>query len=133
MKALTQPSADHLNLYIGMLFALAFIGYFLYTTFGGKPKLHAEQLLLSDVVEETSKGPNEFHKLLDQSGPYAREADGLLTQEALLKLKKCITMKAVGQFKARREELMQERILLLKNNDQQKYAQAVQKSIDEYR
>jgi hypothetical protein len=29
---------------------MAFIGYFMYSTFSGKPKLHAEQLLLSDVV-----------------------------------------------------------------------------------
>lgn len=38
-----QPSADHLNIYIGLLLAMAFLGYFLFTAFGSdKPKLHKE-------------------------------------------------------------------------------------------
>jgi fucose permease len=50
MKAVKEPSSDNINLYVSILFAMAFIGYFMYSTFSGKPKLHAEQLLLSDVV-----------------------------------------------------------------------------------
>ena len=30
MAAVKEPSASHINIYVGMAFALAFIGYFLY-------------------------------------------------------------------------------------------------------
>jgi hypothetical protein len=30
MAAVKEPSANHINVYVGMAFALAFIGYFLY-------------------------------------------------------------------------------------------------------
>lgn len=115
-----QPSADHLNIYIGLLLAMAFLGYFLYTAFGSdKPKLHKEQLHLSDLVDTTTDSVNKdsaFHKKLDQAGPYAREPTGILTKESVLKLRRAISEKAYCDFKDRREELMNERVALIKQN-----------------
>jgi hypothetical protein len=120
-----QPSADHLNIYIGLILAMAFLGYFLYTTFGSdKPKTIKEQLYLSDLVDTTSESVNKdsaFHKKLDQEGPYAREPSGILTKESLLKLRRAISEKAYFEFKERREELMQERIAFMKQNKQSEY------------
>lgn len=104
---------------------MAFLGYFLYTVFGSdKPKLHKEQLHLSDLVDATSESVNKdsaFHKKLDQEGPYAREPSGILTIESILKLRRAISEKAYLEFKERREELMQERIAMLKQNKQPEY------------
>ena len=120
-----QPSADHLNIYIGLILAMAFLGYFLYTTFGSdKPKTIKEQLYLSDLVDTTSESVNKdsaFHKKLDQEGPYAREPSGLLTKESLLKLRRAISEKAYFEFKERREELMQERIAFMKQHKHSEY------------
>ena len=120
-----QPSADHLNIYIGLILAMAFLGYFLYTAIGtDKPKTIKEQLYLSDLVDTTSESVNKdsaFHKKLDQEGPYAREPSGILTKESLLKLRRAISEKAYFEFKERREELMQERIAFMKQNKQSEY------------
>lgn len=125
MVSVQQPSADHLNIYIGLILAMAFLGYFLYTTFGSdKPKTIKEQLYLSDLVDTTSESVNKdsaFHKKLDQEGPYAREPSGILTKESLLKLRRAISEKAYFEFKERREELMQERIAFMKQNKQSEY------------
>ena len=50
MKSIQEPSADYMTVYIGMAIVLAFIGFFLYQALGlGKPKMHSQQLLLSDL------------------------------------------------------------------------------------
>lgn len=71
--------------------------------------------------------------MLDQAGPYAREPTGILTKESVLKLRRAISEKAYQDFKDRREELMNERVALMKQNKQQEYTQAVGRSINEYR
>lgn len=120
MKAIKEPSTDYMNLYVGLLFVMAFIGYFLYSNFGGNPKLHAEQLLLSDVVASTEQNnSSDFHKALDQAGPFARDTNGTLTKDSTLKLRRMITERAYLDFRDRREELMGERIVFLRSNDQQ--------------
>lgn len=69
MQAVKEPSADHLYIYIGMVIAMAFLGFFVYRALGvGKPKLHKEQLLLSDVVDSSITAVDKdaaFHKKLD--------------------------------------------------------------------
>ena len=128
---------DHLNIYIGLLLAISFIGYFLFTAFGsGKPKYHTEQFRVSDLVDTTTDSVHKdssFHKKLDQEGPFAREPTGILTKDALIKLRRVISEKAYLDFKERREELMGERVSLMKQNKQQEYMQAVGRSINEYR
>ena len=85
---------DHLNIYIGLLLAISFIGYFLFTAFGsGKPKYHTEQFRVSDLVDTTTDSVHKdssFHKKLDQEGPFAREPTGILTKDALIKLRRAI-------------------------------------------
>lgn len=69
MVAVKEPHADHLNIYLGMFFAMAFLGYFLYTLFSGKEKFHSNQLLASDLVDSSADSVNKdaaFHKSLDQ-------------------------------------------------------------------
>jgi hypothetical protein len=128
---------DHINIYIGLLFAISFIGYFLFTAFGSdKPPLHPKQLRVSDLVDTTTDSvqkDSSFHKKLDQEGPFAREPTGILTKDALIKLRRAISEKAYLDFKERREELMVERVSLMKQNKQQEYMQAVGRSINEYR
>lgn len=91
MLSVKEPSVDHINIYIGMTIAFAFLGFLIYTTLGiGKPKLYKEQLLLSDVLDTSSAAVDKdsaFHKKLDQSGPYAREPSGVLTRESIIKLR----------------------------------------------
>jgi hypothetical protein len=68
LKSVTQPSFDHLNIYICMLFALSFIGYFVYSSQSTKVKFCDKQLLLSDIVDNSEAAANkdaEFHRLLD--------------------------------------------------------------------
>jgi hypothetical protein len=55
---------------------------------------------------------------LDQAGPYARDANGTLTKDSTLKLRRLITERAHLDFRNRREELMNERIIIMRNNDQ---------------
>jgi hypothetical protein len=117
LLSVQEPSADHLTTYFGLFLAMAFIGYFIYSTFLDKPKLHSEQLLLGDLVDASADSVHKdaaFHKQLDQAGPFAREPTGILTAEATLKLKRVITEKGFKDFMDRREELIQERITYLK-------------------
>lgn len=60
---------------------MAFFGFVLYSVFGGKEKLHSEQLTLGDLVDNTPESERDagFHKILDQLGPFAREPSGILT------------------------------------------------------
>lgn len=107
MTAVKEPSADHLNLYIGILFALAFIGYFLYSNFiSNQPKLFKEQLLLSDMVDTSEKSVSKdaaFHKQLDQAGPFMPGPSGILDKDTMIKLRTIIAEKAYSDFKDRRE------------------------------
>lgn len=107
MAAITQPSADHFNIYIGFVLILAFIGYFVYTTVASSnPKLHKEQLLLSDIVDPSATEVSKdaaFHRQLDQAGPYSREPSGILTQESALKIRAIITEKVFLDFKDRKD------------------------------
>ena len=41
MLSVKEPSSEHLNIYIGMFFAMAFLGYFFFTMFSGKEKFHS--------------------------------------------------------------------------------------------
>lgn len=102
---------------------MAFVGYFMYSVFGSKEKLHSEQLLLADLVENTPESDRDasFHKKLDQLGPFEREQSGILTPEATLKLKRAITEKAYREFANRSDELLQERIGYLKTQKQNEY------------
>lgn len=135
--AIKEPSADHLVLYIGIAIALSFFGYFIYSVLGGgKPKLHKQQLYLSDVVDTSSATVDKdaaFHKKLDQQGPYAREPTGVLTRDSTIKLREAITEKSYLDFKERRDVLMNERIAMMKGNKQQDYLKLVQKAANEYR
>lgn len=105
VQSVKEPSADHLNIYIGLAIAMSFLGYFLYVSLGlGKPKLCKEQLFLSDVVDSSSKAVDKedaFHKKLDQNGPYAREPTGILTRESILKLRTLINEKAYLEYRPR--------------------------------
>jgi len=74
-----------------------------------------------------------FHKKLDQQGPYAREPTGILTKDSTIKLRHLITEKAYHEFRERRDELLNERISLMKANRQQDYMKSVGKSLTEYR
>jgi hypothetical protein len=112
-----------MTVYIGMAIVLAFIGFFLYQALGlGKPKLHSQQLLLSDLDTSASTSRSavekdaEFHKKLDKAGPYAREPSGLLVQEATLKLRRVINEHAYLMFRERRDVLMEERVAHMKAN-----------------
>lgn len=113
--------------------------YFVYTTFTAKPAKHIEQLLLSDIANaKVEMATNEtkdasFHKKLDEAGPYTRDANGVLTSECMLGLKRLITEKAYLDFRDRREELLQERINLMKQQKQQEYMTSVLTSLEEYR
>jgi hypothetical protein len=117
------------------LLALAFVGYFLYTTFASKPKVHGEQLLLSDVVQKDDPANKDaaFHKKLDALGPYTREPNGLLTKESTINLKRAISEKAFLDFRLRRDDLMQQRVAMLRLNKQKEYTASVGKSMSEYR
>lgn len=120
MVAVQQPSADHLNIYIGLVFAIAFVGYFLYSQFASKqPNMYKEQLFLSDMVDTSESSVNKdaaFHKQLDQLGAMAREISGVLTKESFAKLRAAITEKTYVEFKDRRDQMLNERIVLMRMN-----------------
>ena len=110
MKSIQEPSADYMTVYIGMAIVLAFIGFFLYQALGlGKPKMHSQQLLLSDLDSTNQRSATQvekdtaFKKKIDQNGPYAREPTGLLTEEATLKLRRQINEYAYLNFQKRRD------------------------------
>jgi hypothetical protein len=105
-----------LHIYIGLLLAVAFLGYFISTAFSGKPQINKEQLWLSDVADDKSVSNKDaaFHKKLDVMGPYPREPNKLLSKDAILKLKRAISEKAFLDFRGRRDELINERVAYMK-------------------
>lgn len=114
-----------MQIYIGLLIAVAFLGYIISTAFSGKPQINKEQLWLSDVADDKSISSNKdaaFHKKLDVMGPYEREPNKLLSKDAILKLKRAISEKAFLDFRSRRDELMNERVAYMKQGKQQEYA-----------
>ena len=56
-----------------------------------------------------------------------------MTKDSTIKLRHLITEKAYLEFRERRDELLNERISLMKANRQQDYMKSVGKSLTEYR
>lgn len=136
MASVKEPSADHLNIYIGMLFVAAFMGYFIYNMVTSKPKLHNEQLLLSDVLDNTANAPKKmaaFHKSLDENGPFPIEPTEILSAENYVKLRRLISEQSYIEFRDRRDELMEERIMHMKQGKQKEYMASVNTAATEYR
>lgn len=103
-----------MQIYAGLGVVVLIIAFVAYSAL--KPAKQDPDLMftLGEVVKDPIQSDNEekekYFKEIDKNGPYPTKEGGLLTPDALLKLRAVINKHAYSKFVPRKHELMEERL-----------------------
>ena len=162
LEALLQPSAEHMQIYLGLGLVLAVISGLVYQSFregemkvtmedfnddkparskrakvkrpegAAEPQLHNGPPPGMAMFNDNGIDYDALHKQLDEQAPWPKTISGSLEPEDALKLMKIIADNAYVTYNPIRQKLINERLNHLQFKREKEYAQCVARTMKEF-